>query len=88
MKRRKNYLHTNFIKFLIESESKDIDDEVKADEVIDDENIDDEVKADEVIDDENIDDEVKADEVIERLLTKLKKVSDEYDDIVCGRKRK
>jgi hypothetical protein len=83
MKRRKNYLQTKFIQFLIENENKKIEDEDIDDEIKADEDIDDEIKAD-----EDIDDEVKADEVIERLLNKLKNVSNEYDDIVYGRKRK
>jgi hypothetical protein len=84
MKRRKNYLHTKFIQFLIESENQRLNDDKVIDDENDDEVIDDE-NDDEVIDDENDD---SADEVIERLVNKLKNTSKEYDDIIYGRKRK
>jgi hypothetical protein len=77
MKRRKNYLHTKFIKFLVESEKQKLR-EVETDEVED---------ADEVETDEVETDEVEdADEVIERLTQRLKNSYKEFDDIIHGRK--
>ncbi len=70
--KRKNYLQTKFIKFLIESEN-----QAENDEIID------EVKPDEV---EN--DDLDADEIIEHLIQKQKNISQEYDDLLYGRKRK
>ena len=82
--KRKKYLHTNFLKFLIESErqaQKEVQDEIEEDEV----------QPDEVQDEIEEEDEVQeldADEIIERLVQSHKKLKKEYDDIVSGRKRK
>lgn len=72
--KRKNYLQTKFIKFLIESENQA---ENENDEIIE------EVKPDEV---EN--DDLGVDEIIEHLIQKQKNISKEYDDIISERKRK
>ena len=84
--KRKRYLHTKFVKFLIESErqaQKEIQDEIEEDEVqeLDADEVQDEIEEDEV-------QELDADEVIERLVQSHKKLKKEYDDIVYGRKRK
>ena len=75
--KRKNYLHTKFLKFLIESEKQSQKENDEIDEVLpnDIENDEDEIQ-------NNMD----ADEVIERLVQKLKNSSKEYDDIIYGRK--
>lgn len=77
--KRKKYLHTNFLKFLIESErqaQKEVQDEIEEDEVQSE------------IEDEDEVQELDADEIIERLVQSHKKLKKEYDDIVSGRKRK
>ena len=79
MKRRKNYLHTKFIKFLVENEKQILKD---TDEVDTDKVDTDEVDTNEVENDDDLD----ADEVIESLYEKIKRTSKEYDDIIYGRK--
>lgn len=76
MKRRKNYLHTKFIEFLLEDEKlQKIEDEVESDEV----------DTDDIENNEDTDD-ATADIVIEKLVQKLIKSNKEFDDIICGQK--
>lgn len=76
--KRKKYLHTKFLNFLIESEKQS---QKENEETID------EVLPDDI---ENEDDEIQndmdADEVIESLVKRLKNTSKEFDDIIYGRK--
>jgi len=65
--KRKKYLQTKFIKFLIENEKQS---ENENDDIID----------------EVENDDLDADEIIEHLIQKQKNVSQEYDDIIYGRK--
>lgn len=80
--RKKKYLHTNFLKFLVESERQQTQDEVQ-DEVqeLDTDEVQNETEEDEV-------QELDADEIIERLVQSHKKLKKEYDDIISGRERK
>lgn len=76
--KRKKYLHTKFLNFLIESEKQSQkENEESIDEVLPDdiENEDDEIQND-----------MDADEVIESLVKRLKNTSKEFDDIIYGRK--
>lgn len=85
MRRRRN-LHTRFIQFLMESEKSNLNQfkyETDMDEV---EKIGDTMEDE--IDGDDEKDEVDADEVIERLVLKLNKSKEEFDDIIYGRKRK
>ena len=80
--KRKKYLHTNFLKFLIESErqaQKEVQNEIEEDEV---QELEDEIEEEDEVQ------ELDADEIIERLVQSHKKLKKEYDDIVSGRKRK
>jgi uncharacterized membrane protein len=74
--KRKKYLHTKFLKFLIESE--------KQAQKENDENESDEQE----IQDVEIQDETNADEIIESLIQRQKNISKEFDDILHGRTRK
>jgi molybdopterin-biosynthesis enzyme MoeA-like protein len=98
--KKKKYLHTQFVKFLLESESqaqKELDeiekefDDSDSDEVIIPVKKGNKLKEveidDEVIDDE-IDDEMDADKVIEKLILQKNKYKQEYENILRGRKRK
>jgi len=81
--KKKRYLQTNFVKFLIESErqsQKELEDEIQKE--IQDE---DEIQIEDEIQDE---DEFDSDKIIERLIQRRKKLSKEYDNIMQGRKRK
>lgn len=76
--KRKEYIQTQFIKFLIDSEKQQ-----KENDKIE------EVKPDEVETDEvQNEDELDADEIIERLIQRKNNISQEYDDLLHGRKRK
>jgi hypothetical protein len=83
MKKRRGYLQTKFIQFLIENEK------VKADKM-DDEIEDDADEVDDEIEDDadEVDDEIEddADEVIERLVQKLRNTAKQYDDILQRQK--
>jgi hypothetical protein len=99
--KKKKHLHTQFVRFLIESENKlqaqkEIEEVQKNFEESDDDEVILPVKKDkkekEIIDDEVIDDEViddeSADEVIERLIQQKNRYKKEYENILYGRKRK
>lgn len=76
--KRKKYLHTKFLNFLIESEKQSHkENEESIDEVLPD---DIETEEDEIQND------MDADEVIESLVQRLKNTSKEFDDIIYGRK--
>jgi hypothetical protein len=99
--KKKKYLHTQFVKFLLESESqaqKELDklekdyDESDDDEIIitskKDKQSQEEIEDnDEVIDDEEVD-EMDADKIIERLIQQKNRYKREYENILLGRKRK
>jgi hypothetical protein len=98
--KKKKHLHTQFVRFLIESENK-LQAQEELEEVQKDfeESDDDEVilpskkdkKVQEPIDDENADeviDDENADEVIEKLIQQKNRYKREYENILYGRKRK
>jgi hypothetical protein len=99
--KKKKYLHTQFVKFLLESESqaqKELDklekdyDESDDDEIIitskKDKKSQEEVDdLDEVGDEEEVD-EMDADKIIERLIQQKNRYKKEYENILLGRKRK
>jgi hypothetical protein len=74
--KRKNYLHTKFLKFLIESEKESQKENDDIDKVL----------PDDIENDDDTENDLDADDVIERLYERIKKTSKEYDDIIYGRK--
>ena len=86
MKRRK-HLHTEFVKFLIESEGqaqKEMEKkEVEVNETEIDEVLPDEFEGNE----DEEDDELNADKIVKKLIQNQKKYKKEYEDILQGRKR-
>lgn len=76
--KRKKYLHTKFLNFLIEREKQS---QKENDETID------EVLPDDIeTEEDEIQNDMDADEVIESLVQRLKNTSKEFDDIIYGRK--
>ena len=76
--KRKKYLHTKFLNFLIESEKQS----QKENEETIDEVLPDDIETEE----DEIQNDMDADEVIESLVQRLKNTSKEFDDIIYGRK--
>jgi len=79
---KKNYLHTSFIKYLIEKHTEE-DVEVQPDEL---EELQPEESTHYIPDDEK-DDQVEDDEVIDKLLIEYKKIKSEYDNRLSNKKR-
>jgi hypothetical protein len=84
--KKKRYLQTNFLKFLIESE-RQVQKEKEKVEVENPEKVEVEDENPEMVEDET-EENISADEIIENLIQKHKNISKEYDDILYGRKRK
>jgi hypothetical protein len=82
--KKKQYLHTEFLKFLIESEVLKRKEKVGVEK--------DKTELDEVLPDKEIEDdtedELDADKVIEKLIQRQNKYKKEYEDILYGRKGK
>jgi hypothetical protein len=86
MKKRK-HLHTEFVKFLIESEGQGQREKEKKEIEIEETEIE-EVLPDEIEGKEDEEeDELNADEIIEKLIQKQNKYKKQYEDILQGRKR-
>jgi hypothetical protein len=98
--KKKKYLHTQFVKFLLESESQAQKELDEIEKEIEDSDSDEviipvkkgnklkEVEIDDEVDDDENDDEMDADKVIEKLIQQKNKYKQEYENILHGRKRK
>jgi hypothetical protein len=100
--KKKKYLHTQFVKFLLESESQSQKELDELEKEFDDSDNDEviipvkkgnklkEVEVDDEVSDDEVsdDDEMDADEVIEKLIQQKNRYKREYENILHGRKRK
>lgn len=85
--KRKRHLHTEFVKFLIESEGQAQKDKEKKEIEIEETEIDEVLPDDIERDEDEGDEDLDADKIIEKLIQRQNKYKKEYENILQGRKR-